>query len=193
MSNEDKNDTLKKKGLYLYLPINLGMLYSIHQIMMSIFKRISSLHQLQRKQTWFVLLMVFIMSWSGVAVASVKNMHAGMIQNGVQPIQHSSNGSPCHNNAMQHINAQNMQHGLKHLNQTMMHCDQQTQLHSSTISQSCQDCHQLHCQNLNSYAEHVIPALPQQTAFAAISDSHTDYRGQHFSGFWQEILRPPKA
>ena len=137
--------------------------------------------------------MVLIMSWSGVAVASVKNMHAGMMQNAVQPFQHSPHEMPCHDTAMQHVKAQHIQHDLKHTDQTLMHCDQQDQLSFTTISHACQDCHQLHCQNLNSYVEHVIPELPQQAVFVAISDSHPDYNAQHFAGFWQEILRPPKA
>ncbi|MCU4414752.1 hypothetical protein KTH71_12035 [Acinetobacter sp. WU_MDCI_Axc73] len=153
------------------------------------------MHLAQRKQTWFVLLMILIMSWSGVAVASVKNMHASMVQQSVQSMTHGSDPSSCHHMSMQAqaTKTAHASHDLKHANPSMLHCDQQTSLQHSNAAQSCQDCHQLHCQNLNIYAEQLIPALPQQTAFAAISNSHTDYRGQHFSGFWQEILRPPKA
>lgn len=156
------------------------------------FAGIFGLYQLQRRQTWFVLLMVFIMSWSGVAVASVKNMHAGMMQNAVHTLQHVSNRSPCHSGNMQHV-AQNVQHDLKQANASMVHCHQEPSLHSSAISQSCQDCHQLHCQNLNSYVEQVIPALSQHAVFAANIASHPDYTVQHLAGFWQEILRPPKV
>ncbi|WP_130804574.1 hypothetical protein [Acinetobacter ihumii] len=148
------------------------------------------MYQLQRRRTWFVLLMVFMMSWSGVAVASVKNMHVGMMQSIVQPIQHLSKKSPCDD---PHIHANKMQHDLAHTPQDKMHCDQQPQLHSSNISVSCQDCHQLHCQNLNNYVEHVIPTLPEHTVFAAMATPPSDYNVQHFTGFWQEILRPPKA
>lgn len=151
------------------------------------------MYQLQRRQTWFVLLMVFIMSWSGVAVASVKNMHAGMMQNTVQSMSHLAVQSPCHKNDMQHADVQNTQHNLKHNSDSMMHCHQEAASHSPAIPQSCQDCHQLHCQNLNSYVEHVIPALAQQAVSAANIVSHPDYKAQHLAGFWQEILRPPKA
>ncbi len=161
--------------------------------LINVFLRIFSLHLAQRRQTWFVLLMVFIMSWSGVAVASVKNMHASMMQQTAQSMSHVSDQSSCHHMGMQATKAAHASHDLKHANTSMLHCDQPTSLHASNAAQSCQDCHQLHCQNLNTYVEHVIPTLPQQTVFAAISDSHTDYRDQHFSGFWQEILRPPKA
>ncbi|WP_227611053.1 MULTISPECIES: hypothetical protein [unclassified Acinetobacter] len=158
--------------------------------MKDVLEGILGLYQLQRRQTWFVLLMVFIMSWSGVAVASVKNMHAGMMQNAVHTMQHASNISPCHSRNMQHATVQN---DLKKTNESMVHCHQKTSLHSSAILQSCQDCHQLHCQNLNSYVEHVSPALPQPVVFAANIASHPDYKVQHLAGFWHEILRPPKV
>ena len=164
----------------------------IHRLI-NVFVRVFSLHLAQRRQTWFVLLMVFIMSWSGVAVASVKNMHASMMQHTVQSMSHLSDQSPCHHMGMQITKAAHMSHDLKHADENMLHCDQQTSLHASKAVKSCQDCHQLHCQNLNTYVEHVIPQLPQQTVFSTTLDTHSDYTTQHLAGFWQEILRPPKA
>lgn len=58
---------------------------------------------------------------------------------------------------------------------------------------SCSDCTQLHCQTLSSYIDSALPISVIALAYDHLQDFDSHYNAQHFSGFWQEILRPPKA
>lgn len=58
---------------------------------------------------------------------------------------------------------------------------------------SCSDCMQLHCQTLSSYIDSALPISVIALAYDHLQDFDSHYTAQHFSGFWQEILRPPKA
>ena len=133
-----------------------------------------------RKYAWFVFLMAFVIGWSGVSVAAKPMQHspsAMMMSHAMQ--------QPCHT-----VNMSDHEH---------MHSQSMHQCHQEMIpvvhqqySDHCQDCNPLHCQIANLAVQQVIPDLapsfiPTPIQFTSV------YQAQHLAGYWQEILRPPKA
>ena len=104
------------------------------------------------------------------------------------------------------INAvqQHMQHQAKTLSKTM-HCQHDHAFagastfthaaeqgsHQSHIP--CHECAQLHCQSLSSSLDTAAIALFQPLLESNHHSHNSIYTAQHVSGYWQEILRPPKA
>lgn len=58
---------------------------------------------------------------------------------------------------------------------------------------SCQNCHQFHCQSLSYFIEYAVPHLVERPAVISRTSMDTDHYIQHLTGYWQRILRPPKA
>ena len=69
--------------------------------------------------------------------------------------------------------------------------------HASDMLQNkqvqCQECAQYHCQTMLTLLEVEPFALVQLEATLVQSSPHFRYQAQHLVGYWQEILRPPKA
>lgn len=157
--------------------------------------------------------MTFVMAWSSVASAMMKPEHIAMQWNiGSTAVQgttasenlHTSDRYPvmmentrmgmsdCHD-AAQFAQVQDHQTTNTHASDTSLsnsHCDDAQQ---QALQGDCHECALWHCQN-------VIPALdgmanifikhPLEIDNPALIDR---YQAQHLHGFWQEILRPPKA
>lgn len=163
------------------------------------------------KRLWFVGLMVFAMGWSSVVLASGQLMHQQMnIPTHQQNKTHSleiTSAAHCHqlqhdtqshhvaqkqHEQPQHTkgfdaknhDADKQQHDLFCLNM-----DDQTADHVQ-----CHDCAQVHCQTSNSiYAQdHQFEVVVMQSQEYVSQDYDTD-QAQHLTGYWQQILRPPKA
>ncbi|TCB49628.1 hypothetical protein E0H80_11600 [Acinetobacter sp. ANC 4779] len=146
-----------------------------------------------RNQTWFVLLMVFAIGWSSVTFASAKPMHQQMISELMLQHKHSmpmTTMSGCHDSVS--TQAHTSQHSAEHLTapseqdcyQTMM--DQQQHF-------SCNDCVQLHCQSLILWLDSETIAFLNLNNIQQHPQHNFNYSAQHLTGFWQQILRPPKA
>lgn len=128
------------------------------------------------------MLVVFTIGWSSVSVASANTMHL------VMPSDHMS--SPCLE--MTKPSASHLLHKTDH------HQDQnlvQPDCVSDNILQSsdCLDCGTMACQNL-------VTSLPIATPELSVPDHGYSektllpaYHAKHLAGYWQEILRPPKA
>ena len=69
--------------------------------------------------------------------------------------------------------------------------------HASDMLQNkqvqCQECAQYHCQTTLTLLEVEPLAVVQLEAALVQSSPHFRYQAQHLVGYWQEILRPPKA
>lgn len=133
------------------------------------------------KQIWLVMLMVFAIGWSSVSVASANTMHLVM----------STEKMSSHCLEMKKPNASHSLHETDH------HQDQNLQpdciSDSTQHSPDCLDCGTTACQSLITSLPIAAPELsvpdhgyPEKTLLPA-------YHAQHLAGYWQEILRPPKA
>ncbi|NNG83104.1 MULTISPECIES: hypothetical protein [Acinetobacter Taxon 24D] len=145
-----------------------------------------------RKQAWFVFLMVFAIGWSSVAFASVKPMHQQMMNEAnvdYHPNAEITAMSGCYDSVSVEPH---MQHSSEHVkaahdqdcHQTMT--DQQQHF-------SCNDCVHLHCQSLTVWLDSQISDLVHLEEAQEHLQRNFDYSAQHLTGFWQQILRPPKA
>lgn len=145
-----------------------------------------------RKQAWFVFLMVFTIGWSSVAFASAKPMHQQMMNEARVDHHHNAEMtamSGCHDSVSVEPH---MQHSSEHVkaahdqdcHQTMT--DQQQHF-------SCNDCVQLHCQSLTTWLDSQTAELLNLDNIQEHPQRNFDYSAQHLTGFWQQILRPPKA
>jgi len=69
--------------------------------------------------------------------------------------------------------------------------------HASDMLQNkqvqCQECAQYHCQTTLTLLDVEPLAFVQLEAALVQSSPHFRYQAQHLVGYWQEILRPPKA
>ena len=126
-----------------------------------------------RKYAWFVFLMTLVIGWSGVSIAQT-------------PMQHDLHTMPCHSEKITHENM----HGGHASDQAI--CHQSMDLVSHQHGEHCKNCNPVHCQIVNLALQQVVPDVESQfihdpTQFSSI------YQAQHLAGYWQEILRPPKA
>ena len=146
-----------------------------------------------RKQLWFVLLMVFAMGWSSVALASVKSMHQHMMHAASVDQHHNAEMtamSGCHDSTS--IQAHMQQHPAEHIKAAHdQDCHQTMTDHTQHFS--CNDCVQLHCQSLTTWLDSATAELPNLDPIQEHPQRNFDYSAQHLTGFWQQILRPPKA
>lgn len=125
-----------------------------------------------RKYAWFVFLMTLVIGWSGVSIAQT-------------PMQHDLRTMPCHSEKMTdhslHVQADD---------QTVCHQTMTQSLHLH--GEHCKDCNPVHCQIVNLALQQAVPDL--ESSFIPISSQFSSiYQAQHLAGYWQEILRPPKA
>lgn len=133
------------------------------------------------QQSWFILLMALVMSWATVSVASAKTMHINMVDQQLN--------SDCMQQPKQPVN--HLQHQkplIQDKIQTHQHCDD-----FKNIETDCLDCSFNACHSLITWL-HLTESEQSNPLFVS---SHTQttlpYDAQHLHGFWQEILRPPKA
>lgn len=124
-----------------------------------------------RKYAWFVFLMTLVVGWSGVSVAQM-------------PMQHDLHTMPCH--------SQQMTHHTMHVQADDQAICHQFMVKVSQHGEHCQDCNPVHCQMVNLALQQAVPDI--ETSFIpSTSQFSSIYQAQHLAGYWQEILRPPKA
>ncbi len=132
------------------------------------------------KQMWFVVLMAFVMGWSGIVSAAVKPAHDWMMSNQAagSEIRHSATAAhevtslpDCHTTALQthpetkqHISGHDAQgqpsSQYEHTSATdtdLNAADCYGSADFSTAKMNCQDCAQLHCQKLKQCVECASP------------------------------------
>lgn len=153
-----------------------------------------------RRQSWFVCLMAFVMGWSSFVYASSMPMHAKMLQQQSSAVQQPSTQNVAEHPQHQTLSqaqpdchaAAPMQHS-QHLAQMDLQkpCDSHSS--SSTPVKQCADCAQLHCQTLSVWLDTAVADPLLHFSSDPATNLHGRYTAQHLIGYWQEILRPPKA
>lgn len=148
------------------------------------------MRSLLKTHSWFVLLITLVMGWSGIAQASAAPMHQ-MMQLSIQAATGMQSMPDCH----QTKSSSPVSGHQMHMAQTDMTA--KSNCHASDMLQNkqvqCQECAQYHCQTTLTLLDVEPLAVVQLEAALAQSSPHFRYQAQHLVGYWQEILRPPKA
>ncbi len=101
------------------------------------------------------------------------------------PMQHDLHTMPCHSEQMKH-------HSMHIQADEQATCHQSMSQVSHQHGKHCQDCNPVHCQMVNLALQQAIPDI--ESSFIPIPSQFSSiYQAQHLAGYWQEILRPPKA
>ena len=147
------------------------------------------MRSLLKTHSWFVLLITLVMGWSGIAQASAAPMHQ-MMQLSIQAATGMQSMPDCH----QTKSSSPVSGHQMHMAQSDM---TKSNSHASDILQNkqvqCQECAQYHCQTTLTLLDVEPLALVQLEVALVQSPPHFRYQAQHLVGYWQEILRPPKA
>ena len=157
------------------------------------------MRSLLKTHSWFVLLITLVMGWSGIAQASAAPVHQ-MMQLSMQTA--TSEQSSAHATGRQSMPDCHQTKSSSPVSGHQMHMAQtdmiaKSNCHASDMLQNkqvqCQGCAQYHCQTALTLLE-VEPFAVVQLEVALVQSSpHFRYQAQHLVGYWQEILRPPKA
>lgn len=135
---------------------------------------------------WLLYLMIFFIGWSRVFAASVEmpmDTQKFHISTEQKTVTDSHSHMKCH---------QAMTHAEPAASVKSVDCHQQ-QATQQSGHMPCADCSSSHCQSLNSSLPHY---LPMSGPFLDAPQESRTYRqdpAQHLTGYWQEILRPPRA
>ena len=148
------------------------------------------MRSLLKTHSWFVLLITLVMGWSGIAQASAAPMHQ-MMQLSMQAATGMQSMPDCH----QTKSSSPVSGHQMHIAQTDITA--KSNCHASDMLQNkqvqCQECAQYHCQTMLTLLDVEPLAVVQLEAALVQSSPHFRYQAQHLVGYWQEILRPPKA
>lgn len=134
------------------------------------------------QQSWFILLMALVMSCATISVASAKTMHINMIV-------------PQLNADCMQQSKQQVDH-LQHQKQSTQETTQTTHQHCDDVKNTetdCLDCNFNACHSLMSWLHLTESEQPNPLFVSSSTKTTLPYNAQHLHGFWQEILRPPKA
>ena len=157
------------------------------------------MRSLLKTHSWFVLLITLVMGWSGIAQASAAPMHQ-MMQLSMQTA--TSEQSSAHEAGMQTMPDCHQTKSSSPVSGHQMHIAQtditaKSNCHALDMLQNkqvqCQECAEYHCQTTLTLLDVEPLAVVQLEAALVQSSPHFRYQAQHLVGYWQEILRPPKA
>lgn len=157
------------------------------------------MRSLLKTHSWFVLLITLVMGWSGIVQALAAPMHQ-MMQLSMQAA--TSEQSSAHEAGMQSMPDCHQTKSSSPVSGHQMHMVQtdmtaKSNCHASDMLQNkqvqCQECAQYHCQTTLTLLDVEPLAVVQLEAALVQSSPHFRYQAQHLVGYWQEILRPPKA
>ncbi len=153
------------------------------------------------KRICLVLLMAFAIVWSGVSIASNSLMHIQMSQALQQMPEHTVQMASNHD---QHQLDNEKKAKLEHLSschdqkmdmpqQSKMSCHDSKITQNQTTQPHCSECGMLLCQNMLAWVAPNEFAIQDPQLSVTSKSLPLHYQAQHLAGFWQEILRPPKA
>lgn len=143
------------------------------------------------KQTWFVVLMAFAMSWSAVSNAFAQPMHTLM---GMPQMTQSEH---CMQQTVQPDSAKHERshHQMNTAQSVSTGCQTQTLQSTDPIQtvKNCPDCSTAYCQVSHLAVSQPAVDLIQPAWEVPVYRINTAYQAQHLLGFHQQILRPPRA
>ena len=157
------------------------------------------MRSLLKTHSWFVLLIILVLGWSGIAQASAAPMYQ-MMQLSMQAA--TSEQSSAHATGRQSMLDCHQTKSSSPVSGHQMHMAQsdmtaKSNCHASDMLQNkqvqCQECAQYHCQTMLTLLDVEPLAFVQLEAALVQSSPDFHYQAQHLVGYWQEILRPPKA
>lgn len=148
------------------------------------------MRSLLKTHSWFVLLITLVMGWSGIAQASAAPMHQ-MMQLSMQAATGMQSMPDCHQTRSSSPVSGHQMHMAQTDITAKSNCHASDMLQNKQVQ--CQECAQYHCQTTLTLLEVEPLAVVQLEAALVQSSPHFRYQAQHLVGYWQEILRPPKA
>jgi len=137
-------------------------------------------------------------AWSSTSHFSAMNSHQ-MASHDQQMPSHDQQ-MPSHDHQMQsaataqlssHCIA--MGHSQKSSDTASVSCHFTDVAEVQVTQQHCQDCSASLCQSLFAWLSPTLAVIPLSDSAEIPSRLALAYQAQHLAGFWQEILRPPKA
>ena len=148
------------------------------------------MRSLLKTHSWFVLLITLVMGWSGIAQASAAPMHQ-MMQLSMQAATDMQSMPDCHQTKSSSPVSGHQMHMAQTDITAKSNCHASDMLQNKQVQ--CQECAQYHCQTTLTLLDVEPLAVVQLEAALVQSSPHFRYQAQHLVGYWQEILRPPKA
>lgn len=148
------------------------------------------MRSLLKTHSWFVLLITLVMGWSGIAQASAAPMHQ-MMQLSMQAATGMQSMPDCHQTKSSSPVSGHQMHIAQTDITAKSNCHALDMLQNKQVQ--CQECAQYHCQTMLTLLDVEPLAVVQLEAALVQSSPHFRYQAQHLVGYWQEILRPPKA
>lgn len=148
------------------------------------------MRSLLKTHSWFVLLITLVMGWSGIAQASAAPMHQ-MMQLSMQAATGMQSMPDCHQTKSSSPVSGHQMHMAQTDITAKSNCHALDMLQNKQVQ--CQECAQYHCQTMLTLLDVEPLAVVQLEAALVQSSPHFRYQAQHLVGYWQEILRPPKA
>ena len=148
------------------------------------------MRSLLKTHSWFVLLITLVMGWSGIAQASAAPMHQ-MMQLSIQAATGMQSMPDCHQTKSSSPVSGHQMHMAQSDMIAKSNCHASDMLQNKQVQ--CQECAQYHCQTTLTLLDVEPLAFVQLEAALVQSSPHFRYQAQHLVGYWQEILRPPKA
>ena len=148
------------------------------------------MRSLLKTHSWFVLLITLVMGWSGIAQASAAPMHQ-MMQLSIQAATGMQSMPDCHQTKSSSPVSGHQMHMAQTDITAKSNCHASDMLQNKQVQ--CQECAQYHCQTTLTLLDVEPLAVVQLEAALVQSSPHFRYQAQHLVGYWQEILRPPKA
>jgi hypothetical protein len=145
---------------------------------------------LLKTHSWFVLLITLVMGWSGIAQTSAAPMHQ-MMQLSMQAATGMQSMPDCHQTKSSSPVSGHQMHMAQTDITAKSNCHASDMLQNKQVQ--CQECAQYHCQTTLTLLDVEPLAVVQLEATLVQSSPHFRYQAQHLVGYWQEILRPPKA
>jgi len=130
------------------------------------------------------------MGWSGIAQASAAPMHQ-MMQLSMQAATGMQSMPDCHQTKSSSPVSGHQMHMAQSDMTAKSNCHASDMLQNKQVQ--CQECAQYHCQTTLTLLDVEPLALVQLEVALVQSPPHFRYQAQHLVGYWQEILRPPKA
>ena len=148
------------------------------------------MRSLLKTHSWFVLLITLVMGWSGIAQTSAAPMHQ-MMQLSMQAATGMQSMPDCHQTKSSSPVSGHQMHMAQTDITAKSNCHASDMLQNKQVQ--CQECAQYHCQTTLTLLDVEPLAVVQLEAALVQSSPHFRYQAQHLVGYWQEILRPPKA
>ena len=148
------------------------------------------MRSLLKTHSWFVLLITLVMGWSGIAQASAAPMYQ-MMQLSMQAATGMQSMPDCHQTKSSSPVSGHQMHMAQTDITAKSNCHALDMLQNKQVQ--CQECAEYHCQTTLTLLDVEPLAVVQLEAALVQSSPHFRYQAQHLVGYWQEILRPPKA